>query len=146
VRLHRPWQSVGGTIVYITPADAGWAWTGIRVLRLAPGVPRTVHTGGSEMFVLPLSGGPLTVDVADEDGGPLESFGLRGRDSVFGSVTDFCYAGRGSVVALTSPRGGEVALPSSRSRSAAPAARPGRSPTSASPAPGTTPRNSSAAN
>ncbi|MEN3357043.1 MAG: 5-deoxy-glucuronate isomerase [Mycobacteriales bacterium] len=114
---HRPWRpagGAGGTVVDLTPDDAGWDWTGIRVLRLPAGAARTLRTGDSEMFVLPLSGGPLSVEVADEDGRPLGSFALRGRASVFLSVTDFCYVGRSSLVTLTSARGAEVALPSAR--------------------------------
>lgn len=117
MRLHRPWRpagQAGGTVVEITPADAGWDRTGIRVLRLPPGVGRTLRTGDSEAFVLPLSGGPLRVEVADEDGRPLGSFALGGRAWVFGSVTDFCYVGRASVVRLTSAYGAEVAVPSAR--------------------------------
>jgi 5-deoxy-glucuronate isomerase len=83
------------------------------VLRLAAGVPRTVRTGPSEAFVLPLSGG-LTVEVLGEDGSHLGSFELVGRDSVFTAVSDFGYVGRDSLVVLTSVSGAEVALPSSR--------------------------------
>ena len=49
--LHRrPAHDAGGPgpIVEITPEDAGWDWTGLRVLRLAPGEPQRVETGGSE--------------------------------------------------------------------------------------------------
>ena len=35
-----------GTVVDITPEDAGWDWTGLRVLRLAPGEPQTVRDRG----------------------------------------------------------------------------------------------------
>src|SRR5215213_10639591 len=106
---HRSWADDGEpTLVSITPDDAGWTWTGIQVLRLCPGVPRTVETGASECFVLPLSGG-LTVDVEGE-----VTLTLEGRDSVFTHVTDFAYVGRDSRAVLTSEAGAEVALPSSR--------------------------------
>ena len=36
--------------------DAGWDWTGLRVLRLAAGEPDRVATGDTEAFVLPLAG------------------------------------------------------------------------------------------
>ena len=104
-----------GTVVEITPQDAGWDWTGLRVLRLAPGEPRRVDTGGSELFVLPLSGS-VRVQVGDE------AFELRGRDSVFSRVTDFAYVGRDSVATLVSAAGVEVALPSSRCERALPPA------------------------
>ena len=110
-----PDSDAPGTVVEITPADAGWDWTGLRVLRLAPGTPRVVETGGSELFVLPLAGS-LRVSVGEE------SFELEGRDSVFARVTDFCYVGRDSVAELVSVGGAEVALPSSRCARALPPA------------------------
>lgn len=114
--LHHAWDGTvpkDGTVVDLTPEDAGWEWTGLRVLTLAPGRPATLATGASEAFVLPLSGG-LSVEVADEANRSLATFALRGRASVFDAVTDFAYVGRDSVVVLTSETGAEVALPSSR--------------------------------
>ena len=102
-------------VVDITPDDAGWDRTGLRVLRLAAGRVRTVDTGGSEMFVLPLSGS-LRVTAGGR------TFDLRGRDSVFSRVTDFCYLGRDTVAELSSDSGAEVALPSSRCERALPPA------------------------
>src|SRR5690606_4531404 len=65
--IFRPWPSVAGPgpgdPVPLTPQDAGWNHAGLRVLRLEPGVPRTIETGDAEAFVLPLAGG-LTVEVA----------------------------------------------------------------------------------
>jgi 5-deoxy-glucuronate isomerase len=104
-----------GTVVEITPEDAGWDWTGLRVLRLAAGVPQTVGTGGSELFVLPLAGS-LRVVVGDD------TFELQGRDSVFARVTDFAYVGRDSTFTLESEAGADVALPSSRCERALPPA------------------------
>jgi len=72
-----------GDLVIITPAAAGWTYCGLRVVELAPGVPREVSTGDSELFVVPLSGG-CQVAVAGE-----ERFTLNGRDSVFTRITDF---------------------------------------------------------
>ena len=107
MRLHRPWRGEPGdeTVVELTPEDAGWSWTGISVLSLSRGVPRTVRTGTSEAFVLPLSGGTISVDVVAEGGERLGSFTLTGRSSVFDAVTDFAYVGRDSVVHLTSTEG-----------------------------------------
>ena len=114
-RLHRPTHDTGGpgTVVDITPQSAGWDWTGLRVLRLAPGEPTTVRLGPSEAFVCPLAGS-LSVAIADESGRELGAFDLQGRDSVFTRVTDFCYVGRDSVVVLTSAAGAEVVLPTAR--------------------------------
>ena len=101
-----------GDLVTLTPADAGWTWTGLRVLALEPGVERTVVTGGSEVFVLPLAGG-VRVTVATEAAPDQReaTYDLLGRDSVFARVTDFAYAGRDSVLTLVSEGGAEVAIP-----------------------------------
>jgi 5-deoxy-glucuronate isomerase len=114
VTLVRPAHD-GPVVVDITPASAGWGWTGLRALRLAPGQPQTVRTGDSELFVLPLTG-----SVHVTAGG--QEFELQGRDSVFSRVTDFCYVGRDSVLTLVSGAGAEVALPSSRCEVALPPA------------------------
>ncbi len=121
--LHVPARDTGapGALVEITPERAGWAWTGLRVLRLAPGEPTRVATGESEMFVLPLAGG-LVVDVVDGAGLAVASYSLTGRDSVFTRVTDFAYVGRDHEAILTSTSGAEVALPSSRCSRALPPA------------------------
>ena len=119
--LHVPARDPGpaGPVIELTPADAGWEWTGLRVLRLAAGQPQTVHTGESEMFVLPLSGS-LRVEVTTD--GTVADFDLAGRESVFTRVSDFCYVGRDSRVVLTSAEGAEVALPASRCSTALPPA------------------------
>jgi len=121
VKLHRPFAPDGGTLVRLTPEDAGWAWTGLQVLALPAGEPVGVSTGPSEAFVLPLAGS-LRVDVESVAGEALGSFTLTGRDSVFTAVSDFVYVGRDSVVTLTSEAGAEVALPSSRCASTRPPA------------------------
>jgi 5-deoxy-glucuronate isomerase len=127
VILHRPFAAAAApatesaSLIDLTPEDAGWTWTGLRVLRLAAGQPYTVRTGSSEVFVLPLAGS-LGVSVSTEDGTGLGSFDLRGRRSVFTSVTDFVYAGRNSVLTLTSRLGAEVALPAARCSSTRPPA------------------------
>lgn len=102
-----------GDPVVLTAGDAGWSWAGLRVITLAPSVPRTVRTGDSEVFVLPLAGS-LTLQVACVDAPTSIQAGyeLTGRESVFSRVTDFAYAGRDSVLTLTSNAGAQVALPS----------------------------------
>jgi 5-deoxy-glucuronate isomerase len=95
--------------VRVTPDVAGWRYSGLRVIRLAPGESREIDTREDEMIVLPLSGA-CTVRV---DG---EAFGLEGRASVFDRVTDFAYAPRESRVEINSPHGGEFALPMARAR------------------------------
>ncbi|KAA2260149.1 5-deoxy-glucuronate isomerase [Solihabitans fulvus] len=107
--LHRPLGTLADheDPVLLTPAAAGWSYTGLRVLLIHPGAPRQVDTGEFEAFVLPLSGGC----VVEVDG---ERFELAGRDSVFTRVTDFAYVPRDATVTLSSEHGAEVALPMAR--------------------------------
>jgi 5-deoxy-glucuronate isomerase len=97
-----------GEQVVVTPEDAGWTYCGLRVLRLAAGVPLPVTTDDTEVFVLPLAGA-LRVEVHGE-----ARYELAGRRSVFTSATDVVYAGRDSTLTLISDTGAEVALPSAR--------------------------------
>ncbi|MFF9670375.1 5-deoxy-glucuronate isomerase [Streptomyces eurythermus] len=86
----------------IGPETAGWTYSGLRVVELAPGGSHTFATGDSEWIVLPLQGG-CTVQTEDE-------FQLLGRDSVFADVTDFAYAPRDARVQIASGAGGRFAL------------------------------------
>ena len=65
-----------------------------------------IVTGDSEMAVLPLSGGHVTVDVEGRH------FELDGRATVFSAVTDWAYLPIDAEVRLCSAGGAEVALPS----------------------------------
>jgi 5-deoxy-glucuronate isomerase len=107
--LHRPHGtlSAGPDPVLLGPDDAGWTYTGLRVLRLAAGERRTIGTGEFEAFVLPLAGA-VTVEV---DG---ERYPLTGRPSVFDRVTDFAYVPRDAGVVLSTVDGCELALPMAR--------------------------------
>lgn len=109
--LHRPHGTLadGGDPVLLTPEQAGWTYTGLRVLRLGAGERRVVHTGEFEAFVLPLAG--AAVVVVEVDG---ERYRLAGRESVFDRVTDFAYVPRDAEVALSSVDGAELALPMAR--------------------------------
>ena len=102
----------GSDSVVLTPELAGWAYSGLRVLTLAPGDERTVDTVDLELFVLPLSATDLVVGV--EHNGMSHVFEVAGRASVFARVTDFVYVGRNSRITIIAPNGGEVALPSAR--------------------------------
>jgi 5-deoxy-glucuronate isomerase len=99
--------AAGDDPVELTPEQAGWTRSGLRVLRLTS--PRTFDTGEDEMVILPLSATNVRVDV---DG---ETFQLEGRESVFSRVTDFVYVGRDSRVTLHATGGREVAVPTARS-------------------------------
>ena len=114
--IHHPFVSGDGvTLVDVTPEDAGWDWTGLRVVRVVPGGSVRLETGPSELFVLPLRGS-VRVEVARaaEPDYTEADFDLAGRAGVFSAVTDFAYVGRDSVVVLTSEGVAEVALPASR--------------------------------
>jgi 5-deoxy-glucuronate isomerase len=91
----------------VTPENAGWAYSGLRVLDLPIGARVTFDTGDDEMLVLPLSGGG---DVTCDD----ERLTLTGRKSVFTRVTDFAYVPRDATVTVRAPNGGKFALPSAR--------------------------------
>jgi 5-deoxy-glucuronate isomerase len=108
--LHRPAGSLGAGVdpVRLTPEDAGWRYSGLHVVRLAPGAPRKIDTAGNEVAVLPLSATDVEIEA---DGAP---FLLAGRSSVFDRVTDFLYAGRDTTVTLRAEGGGEVALAMAR--------------------------------
>jgi 5-deoxy-glucuronate isomerase len=101
-----PWHL--GPVRSVTPDDAGWAYCGLEVVDLQPGIPYELVTGPAEMAVLPLSGTPVTVTVE------RERFELGGRVSVFAAVTDWAYLPIDAEVRLTSERGAQVALPSAR--------------------------------
>lgn len=88
----------------LTPANAGWAWTGLRVIDIPAGRSVRWETEGRETLVVPLRG---SVDV---DCG-AEGATLAGRDSALAEVSDIAYVGAGSVCVLTSPTGGRFALP-----------------------------------
>ncbi|GAA2121800.1 5-deoxy-glucuronate isomerase [Glycomyces algeriensis] len=91
----------------VTPATAGWTYSGLKVLALQPGGTATFATGDAETLVLPLSGG-CTVTC---DG---EVFEVQGRRNVFSRVTDFVYVPRDAEVTVASASGGRFALPSAR--------------------------------
>jgi len=106
-KLHLPRGTTpeGAFSLRVTPEQAGWAFSGLRVLELAPGASHTLHSGADELLVLPLAGGCVV---------ECESrrFELAGRDDVFARVTDFAYVPMDAEVRVTSMGGGRFALPS----------------------------------
>ncbi|MGW0733980.1 5-deoxy-glucuronate isomerase [Streptomyces sp. NPDC002851] len=94
----------------ITPESAGWGYSGLKILNLAPGQAHALSTDGDEYLVLPLRGG-CTVTV---DGQVLE---LAGRDGVFDGPTDFAYLPPAADALISSAAGGTFALPSARTGS-----------------------------
>jgi 5-deoxy-glucuronate isomerase len=97
-----------GFALVVTPERAGWGFSGLRVLELAPGGSHAFDTGDGELIVLPLEGS-CSVAV---DGARLAE--LDGRSGVFAAVTDFAYVPRDARVEVAAPAGGRFALPSSR--------------------------------
>ena len=97
----------GQFAVHLTPEDAGWAFSGLRVLELPAGGRQQLDTGDEEFLVLPLAGA-CTVEV---DG---RTYRLRGRRDVFTAVTDHLTLPIGTSATITSADGGRFALPSAR--------------------------------
>ncbi len=95
--------------VDVTPAKAGWTYSGLQIAVLDAGESYWFNTGKSEYLVLPLEGA-ATVAVGDT------TFELAGRGTVFGEVTDYAYLPRGVDVVVTSEAGGRFALPSALAR------------------------------
>ena len=100
--------------VSITPELAGWGYSGLRILELAPGAWHEYPAGADEVLVLPLTGDA----VVECDGSRFE---LAGRPDVFSGVTDFAYLPPGTVARIGSASGGRFALPSARAAPRLPA-------------------------
>jgi 5-deoxy-glucuronate isomerase len=107
--LHHPAGSLadGPDAVVVTPESAGWAYSGLRVVRLGPGERRVLALDGIEAAVLPLSG-TCTVEAGSR------SFDLEGRADVFSRVSDFAYLPAGTEAVVSTKAGGEFAIPSAR--------------------------------
>ncbi|MEA2248923.1 MAG: 5-deoxy-glucuronate isomerase [Solirubrobacteraceae bacterium] len=97
----------GAFVLSVTPDDAGWGFSGLRILELEPGASHGFGTGEDELIVLPLSGACTVIC----DG---EAFALEGREHVFSAVTDFAYVPRDARAEIASEAGGRFALPSAR--------------------------------
>ncbi|MFE0035478.1 5-deoxy-glucuronate isomerase [Streptomyces sp. NPDC059015] len=100
----------------IDPGRAGWGYSALRVLELAPGASHLLEAGDSEWIVLPLEGG---CSVRTE-GTTME---LLGRKHVFAGVTDFAYVPRDARALIASGAGGRFALAGARCERRLPARR-----------------------
>jgi len=109
LHLQRGSSAEGAFSLVVTPEQAGWGFSGLRVLELAPGASHAFDTGPDELLVLPLAGGCVVAC----DG---ERFEVEGRDGVFDRVTDFVYVPRDAHPEVASQGGGRFALPSARAR------------------------------
>jgi len=108
--LHLParYTASGNDLLTITPESASWSYCGLWIVDLEPGEPCVFETGGDEFAVVPLGGGPLSVEV---DG---KTFALDGRASVFERVSDWAYLPIDAEARLTTADGCQVALASAR--------------------------------
>lgn len=91
----------------ITPERAGWRFSGLKVLELAPGDSEELSTGDDEALVLPLSGSCVVEVEGDR-------FELDGRPDVFTAVTDYLYLPVGTTARIGSEDGGTFAVPTAR--------------------------------
>ncbi len=105
--------AAGDYDVEVTPTSASWGYSSLRVLALEPGGTHALHTQGTEMVVLPLSGA-LSIEV---DGSHTD---LAGRPDVFAGPTDSAYLPIGHVATLHSVAGGRFALCGARTGSGLP--------------------------
>jgi 5-deoxy-glucuronate isomerase len=99
----------GKDALVITPASAGWTFSGLRVFHLPRGGSRTIETGEDEVLVLPLAGACAVRCEGRE-------LALEGRRSVFSRVSDFAYVPRDSRCEVVSEGGGDFAIPAARAR------------------------------
>ncbi|KAA1423511.1 5-deoxy-glucuronate isomerase [Mumia zhuanghuii] len=97
----------GQVAVDVTPQSAGWEFSGLQVLRLAPGESYALATGGTEALVLALSGS-CRVRCGSEE---LE---VAGRPDVFAGPSDFVYVPRDAHAEVVSDDGGRFAVASAR--------------------------------
>ncbi|MBZ2194919.1 5-deoxy-glucuronate isomerase [Ruania sp. N2-46] len=102
--------------VDLGPEDAGWAFSGLRILDLPPGGSQELETGADELLVLPLAGSCTVTVTTDTAAGTAETqtFTLQGRPDVFSAVTDHLYVPTRTTLTITSADGGRFALPSAR--------------------------------
>ncbi|TDE92844.1 5-deoxy-glucuronate isomerase [Occultella glacieicola] len=126
-------DATGPFTVSLSPEDAGWAFSGLRVLDLPAGGRQDLETGADELLVLPLTGActvTVTTDTGITGGGGAggggsadpenmpsahtRTFALQGRADVFSAVTDHLYVPMGATLTITSAGGGRFALPSAR--------------------------------
>ena len=91
----------------VTAEIAGWDWSSLRVINLAPGATVKVPGTEAEYLVLPLQGG-----CAVEAEG--RTIAVDGRESVFTDITDYVYVPRHVDIELASEAGARIALPGAK--------------------------------
>jgi 5-deoxy-glucuronate isomerase len=97
----------GSDPVRLDAGDAGWSFTGLRVVSLTAGERRVIQLDGVEAALLPLSGS-CRVEVGSK------GFDVDGRRDVFSKVSDFVYLPAGAEAVAQSDGGGDFAVPNAR--------------------------------
>ncbi len=105
----------GDADVDVTPENAGWEYSGLRVYTLHSDRSVSLTLDSEEGVVIPLSARDVRVTI---DG---REFTLEGRSGVFDSVSDWIYAPVGSSVTLRGDSG-EVAICTARATEVYPVA------------------------
>ncbi len=82
--------------VVLDSARTGFALSGLHVIHLQPGEPRSVEASEHEHAIVPIDGGDI--DVTLDDGSRWQ---LTGRETVFESVPDVAAIGRDTAFELT---------------------------------------------
>ena len=107
--------ATGDADVLVTPENAGWAYSGLRVYTLKAGTPVAVSLDNEEGIIVPLSARKIRVTIAGAE------YTLEGRIGVFDSVSDWLYTPIGSQVTLSADSG-EVAICTARATEVFPVA------------------------
>ena len=94
-------------VLDITPEQAGWRFSGLRIVQLSAGGSQELATGEDEVLVLPL-GGSCSVEAEGT------TYELAGRPDVFTAVTDYLYLPRDTSATIASAGGGRFAIPTAR--------------------------------
>lgn len=100
--------------LHLTPENAGWDWSALRILTLPAGGRVSIPGSELEYLVLPLSGG-CEVELN------TERYTLDGRQSAFTDITDYLYVPRRANVTIASRDGGRFALPGAKATTDLPA-------------------------
>lgn len=105
MRLHFPAGTLAGATdeVDVQPPQAGWDYTGLRILELEAGSSTGLELPEGEAGVFPLNGGCSVV------GGGYR-FDLANRESVFAAMPDCCYLPRGSDSVVSTETGVRLAI------------------------------------
>jgi len=102
-QLFYPAAQFEGSAVAIDPDQAGWDYSGLRVLNLRPHDSTIYTTATAETAMLPLSGS-CRVEVEGK------TFDIDGRDDVFSGISGFAYLPIDGEARISSTTGGEIAL------------------------------------